>query len=287
MPEPQDDEAPSFAGIPDGADRKAYVDALMAQRLIKSENELLRRHDLVGEVQRVWHARAEQGCRFAAVLSKRDEVHDRMDDVGWFQIVVTGVSDRFWSSKALLDLNGQVGRLARRVKTAQALSLIFPAITRPDALVRLIKAIGALPGWTLEVPPADEGVKPPLDDLMLHVGLRYQVTAECRSYALGLGPFDFLPRTRRSPFTEIALVAKPSRGTSKSPRLKRTAHEAHLAYMNIDWLEAPAFEKLIDSTSAHRLRLLGAQDPSAKARVTFRVPAAAWNAVPKTRRGQG
>lgn len=287
MPEASAAEAkgPSFAALPVGADRRAHVGALIKQGFIKSENELLRKHDLVGETQRLWHARSEQGCRFAGVLSQRDENRDSMDDVGWFQIVVTGVGDRHWSRNALLDLNAQVERLARRVKAAQAMSLIFPAITGPDALVRLIREIGALPRWTLEVPPDDERVKPPLDDTMLHIGLRYEISSGCRSYALGLGPFAFFPRTRRAPFTEIALVAKPAQGASQSSRLKRTEHEAHLAYMNIDWLDAPAFEKLIDSTSAHRLRLLGGQNPSAKARVTFALPVAIWNAPAKGKAG--
>lgn len=273
----QDAGDPDLASLPIGADRKAYVDALIAQDLIVDEDELLRRHALVGEVQRLWHARAEQGCRFAAVLSVRNDAHDRMDDVGWFQIVVTGIGDNLWSPGALLDLNAQVERLARRIKAAQAMSLIFPAVTKVATLVRLIREIGALPGWVLEAPPADDGVKPPLDEAMLQLGLRYQVAGGCRAYALGLGPFAFFPRTRRAPFLEIALVAKPARGNSKSPRLKRTAHEAHLAYMNIDWLEPAAFEKLIDSTSALRRKLLGVDDPSAKARVTFSVPAALWN----------
>lgn len=275
----QDAGDPDLASLPIGADRKAYVGALIAQGLIADEDELLRRHDLVGEVQRQWHSRYEQGCRFAAVLSVRNDARDRMDDVGWFQIVVTGVGDDLWSPGALPDLNAQVRRLARRVKAAQAMSLIFPAVTQPVTLVRLIREIGSLPGRVLEAPPADEGVKPPLDAAMLHLGLRYEVADGCRAYALGLGPFDFFPPTRRSPFLEIALVAKPARGTSKSPRLKRTAHEAHLAYMNIDWLEAPAFERLFDSTRELRRKLLGGDDPSAKARVTFSVPATIWRAT--------
>ena len=279
MPDAEPDEhIPNFANLKPGAGRKAYIRALIAQDFIKSENELLTRHDLVAETQRLWHARADQGCRFAAVLSQRGPDHDRMDEAGWFPIVVTGVGDRLWSRKALVDLNAQIERLARRVNAAQAMSIIFPAITKPEALVRLIRGIGALPRWTLEVPPADVGVRPPLEQGMLHVGLRYEVAPGCRSYALGLGPFAFLPRTRRSPFTEIALVAKPARGPTKSPRLPRKVHEAHLAYMNIGWLEPAAFEKLIDSTTAHRLALLGGQNPSAKARVTFVLPADLWEA---------
>jgi hypothetical protein len=49
--------------------------------------------------------------------------------------------------------------------------------------------------------------------------------------------------------------------------------------MNVDWLEPTAFEKLIDSTSNRRLELLGGQNPSAKARVTFVLPADLWEAA--------
>jgi hypothetical protein len=273
------EQIPNFGGLKSGAGRKAYIRALIKQGFIKSENALLARHDLVAETQRLWHAKAEQGCRFAAVLSQRSDDHDRMDEVGWFPIVVTGVGDKLWSKKALVDLNAQIERLARRVNAAQALSVIFPAITKPEALIRLVRELGALPRWTLEAPPIDEKVKPPLEQGMLNIGLRYEVATGCSSYALGLGPFAFLPRTRRAPFTEIALVAKPARGATKSSRLPRKAHEAHLAYMNIDWLEPDAFEKLIDTTMAHRLLLLGGENPSAKARVTLVVPADLWEAA--------
>jgi hypothetical protein len=275
--------APDFAGIhkslvlPGRNDREQtyptrsdYLDHLVREGYARDEADFAARPSLVVAVHQHWHALAQQGCRFAAFLSTRPVEH------GWGRVVVPG--EPGWDD----ELWGQISRVvatAIRSPAVQALSLIFPGVTSEEQLVRtLLELEGRLDWRLLPLPEPEGGWRAPVP--VVGLALRVPLNRTVFSWPVGLGPFEFLPFTRRSPLTEVALVTKPRRNPPRSARIKGAPDAAHLADMPVN-VEDAVFEKLWVNTERHKEFVLGdGGDPRAKAKVTFAVPARLWKREP-------
>ena len=107
------------------------------------------------------------------------------------------------------------------------------------------------------------------------VGLRV-VSGSERSWVTGFGNFDFLPKTRQAPFTEIIFRSKP-RPDYDSVMKEAPAGVLHLADMDMKGMRENKFKALwfgsFDKTEAvlgHKPDILSA------AKTTFAFPKALW-----------
>ena len=108
----------------------------------------------------------------------------------------------------------------------------------------------------------------------MHVSLRFVLQKNIESEILGLGPFTFLPATRRAPVTVLEIRTKieghKKRGGSQVER-------SHLA--DIPWPVASKERKNIiwQQSSEARHAILGGDDSAARARITFAIPRPLWD----------
>jgi len=108
----------------------------------------------------------------------------------------------------------------------------------------------------------------------IHVGLRYELEENVEAEILGLGPFSFLPATRRSPIMALEIRTKSDRhkhrGRSKIGR-------SHLA--DIEWPAAnkTSVDKAWEQSQEARQTILGGDDSAARARITFAIPRTYWD----------
>lgn len=259
--------------------REDYVNCLVAQGSIRDEADLCASEELVIAVQRHWHARGQNGCEFARGLSKDAPAH------GWGARVWWGLPsdwpDRQWAAI------GACVRAAINDPDTKAISLLFPDITTGEELVRLVRELGRLPDWWLGALPQPVQAEGRPDRVPIR--LTVHLVSSKRAWPLGFGPFDFLPATRRAPFTEVALVTKPKR----SPRrqgIRPKPRVAHLADIHLD--EGDELVTKWDSrweqtTSRKRTVIRGDVPPQAveaelqlaKARVTLAIPEALWTGL--------
>ena len=249
--------------------RADYIEYLIRAGFIDAEAELAERPELVAAVHSHWHGTGHQGCRFAVFLSTRPAEH------GWGRIVVSGARAAQWDDDLWREIAENVS-LQIESPSAQALSLLFPGVIDVESLLELIHGLERRLGWTLQMLPQPDGGWRGSEPL---VGLAFRValTADVFAWPLGLGPFDFLPATRRAPVTEVILVVKPKVYPLRSKRITDDKQAAHLADMPV-LVEDPAFDRLWTTTEKQKATILGSgPEPRAKARVTFVVPERVWN----------
>lgn len=244
-----------------------YRQRLIAHGILGREEDLATRGDLVTQIQVHWHKCGQTGCVFARILS--------VDPTGnlWLLDPLAGIWE--WSTAEW------AARLGDRVRAAIAnpdvwlLSILLPEVREAEQLHRFVTTLGRLDGWSLV--PSD-----PVDiaqrGRVVNVGLRLQLPGNVTSWALGLGPFAFLPFTRQSPFTELLLAVKPKGPNPIDPRLNPDPTLAHVADAPVP-IVAGTVEGIWNKTQANkRLHLRDVDDAGAKAKVTYSIPAAVWAA---------
>lgn len=254
--------------------RADYVRFLIAKKEVDMDDDMATRPELARQLQLDWHLRAQHGCRFAQILAKD------ATQLGWGAIVVQ--INNHENIKGLIagEVRNQL-HAAIGSPDVLAVSVLFPGISTPDALINLLFQLQTELGWTLSVPGEDtfdpgDG-RPPLKRVLVRVTLSESVL----SWALGFGPFDFLPVTRRAPLTEIAFAVKPKVLPLRSSRLNADPATAHLADVPVP-IEDALFDRLWADTEQGKKLLLGRDDdPTAKAKVTFAVPAILWESLYK------
>lgn len=152
--------------------------------------------------------------------------------------------------------------------TISTSSLIFPTVRTWSDLKALLTMLRTCPsffvGQSIEV--------------MGTVCLGYRVRiGDLTSWVTGFGPFEFLPATRRSPYTEIALRTKPR------PNYRVVMKEApegviHLADMDMLAMSRDKFTSLWDGSFENTAKVLGHKpDLRSAAKTTFAVPIAVWS----------
>ena len=98
---------------------------------------------------------------------------------------------------------------------------------------------------------------------------------ETISFALGFGPFGFLPPTRRSPYTAITMPV-----CQKGIHREGKDSERHLCDMANDLWTPETFDRLWDQTSSLKATLIEDNDQeAAKAKVTFALPSSCRSAL--------
>lgn len=243
-----------------------YQQRLIQRGALGPGEDLTTRADLVVEIQKHWHRSGQTGCVFARILST--------DPAGNLWRIVPHVGVRAWSAA---DWNARVRDDARAVivdPNAWLLSYLFPDVTEPGDLRKLVRRVASLEGWSLVTsgPLEVEG-----RGVLMNTGLRIELPDAVTSWALGLGPFPFMPFTRQSPFTELIFAVKPKGpGEPLHPELSTDRSLAHVADAPVP-IERSIADPIWRTTQANkRLHLRGPNDPTAKAKVTFSFPADVW-----------
>lgn len=245
-----------------------YRRRLVERGALGQDEDIKARGELVADVQTHWHRSGQTGCVFARILSD--------DPVGnlWRIVPLTGI----WSWSAA-DWNARVRDDARAAITdpqVWLVSYLFPDVTEPAHLGKLVRHLAALDGWSVETtgPLEVEG-----RGALMNTGVRLVLPDGVTSWALGLAPFAFMPFTRQSPFTEILFAVKPKGAEPLHPELNGDRSLAHVADAPVPIVAGTA-DSIMKKTKANkRLHLRGVNDQTAKAKVTFSVPVSAWSAL--------
>lgn len=244
---------------------------------MRSERDLETRPELAVEAQRLWHREAFQGCNFATLMSQVND-HlggDLREQHGWVTLPVTSHPTGEPDDDLLDEIEFEVAALID-APAVHAVSILFPLLTDPHDLIRLIRGLGSRPPWEL-----DTNAGKPSPAGRTHLGIRRRLPGGELAYVLGFAPLDFLPLTRRAPFTELAFVAKPIGERARQREKLADADPAfgHLAYMPIAIEPDEVFSMRWLATKKMRERVLEAHPDlaqGAKAKVTFAVPPELW-----------
>lgn len=205
----------------------------------------------VAEATFGWARTGQTGCLFATLLAAGPGA------AGWQSLVIPeAVSDD--TLRALLD--------ARLATKPEAATVVFPWADTATALAALVSQLARLPDWHGVVIHGDE---PPG---LVRIGLRWRLPIEDHaSWVLGFGPFEFLPFTRRAPFT--ALVFRCGAAYTLPRRRVEDHNEVHLADLPAP-VDEVRYDRMWRRTVERKASLLaGELEGGAKARVTFTLPA--------------
>lgn len=237
-----------LGGVPhdfEVATRADYEAVLRASESLPDGAALEDYPALVAVVQAHWHAAGNNGCHFAMHLS------EHRGRFGW----ETWVMDDRGSSAATADAIADMAEQCREPVEVDVLSFVLPHVATPHALGDVVRLLGARRGWKLV-----ENADPRNGDLAL-LGLSVAIGLGHWSEILGFGLGAPLAHTRRAPFTELAIRAKP-------PRKARQNHRANMADVPLNQ-DSATIKLWGDKTERCRAERLGdEQDARGKARVT-------------------
>lgn len=203
-----------------------------------------------------WVKRGQTGCRFAARLA--------LDDVSarWESVTLSKNIPRSELAEHVCEV------LLSLDKRTELVQLIFPHIDSVDELVALINDLCTPKlNWYWEAEDSYENG-------WVDVGLRWLLPdGEHVAWALGFGPYDFLPVTRRAPLVSIVLRTSPLKRTPGT-RDKNNLIPVHAADMDDLLGKDEQLRQIITSaTKESKLKLVAAEHArSARARVTFKLP---------------
>lgn len=238
--------------------RGDYEAELLAHGDIESRDALWSNDLLVKGVHRHWHERGQNGCVFAQTIASTAQ------STTWESAVVRGEL----TASGCTAITQMIGD-ALDNPDCEILSLLFPEITATEQLLYLIQRLISSPMVML----GDEYQVDGLTALALRVRVD---RSRSLAWLMGFGPFGFLPRTRRSPITEIAIRTK-SKPTIRFWRLSGDVEAAHLADFPIG-IPPKQMEHLWLKTKTRTRAILGGE-PNAlsAAKVTFAIPSGLWN----------
>jgi hypothetical protein len=229
-----------------------YVDRLRRARVIGAEDAIEDHPPLVAVVQAHWHAAGHNGCLFASLMS------DQRTKYGWETWVVPQGTDAAADAAAVRAI------VAPRITSpeAQVVSVLLPHVQSPQRLAAILQELARDAAWHLE----DYGVEHDVElGRVQRLGLTVDVGEDHWSEVLGFGPGAPLAYTRRAPFTELAIRAKP-------PAVPEKDRRSYMANMDVD-LEKPLFAEYWRETKRQRAARLGDDHAlRGKARVTSVVP---------------
>ena len=224
---------------------------------LASAGELAARPEVVARAQARWHETTDP-CVFAAFMSAR------RISVGWTTVVLAPRSSPAVVAEAVA---GHV-EAALLDAAVEVISILLPHLRSPSEVAGLADALAKNPGWSrTEVARETDATHGTLVLLGLRVSLGEGVLSE----VLGFGPLATFPRTRHAPFMELVVRAAPGPWREDPTR-------AHMADVPLD-LEPATITAMLDETRKTRGRRLSeSEQQRAKAKVTFTLPAVAWDA---------
>ncbi|HEV7289461.1 hypothetical protein [Sphingomonas sp.] len=191
--------------------------------------------------------RNQSGCAFAAIAARDPAKYE-------------------WHHDLIMELDP--GLIAARVDAARAdpaistLSIVFPAVTSVDELALLLAALPCGPIYlheTLDTPK--------------HRCYRFRAkVGEDESFVSGFGPFDFMPETRRTPYTSIVMRVKP-RPVYDWYLKPPTEGLVHVADMDMKGIPDRRLQRLWNNTFLTVAGILGKKpDDESAAKTTFIIP---------------
>lgn len=252
----------------EGAVRRGqYEDLLRRKKVLGPGETLVDRPAIARLVYLNWQYGPEVACQFARAIACRPHRYD----VG--VATLGGHITEPSAGQAAMALNEKLEVMKGQEEGA---AILLPGLVDGAALSALCKTLGQLDGWNLKarLNPSDRMNR-------VYVRLTTEVAAGVEAEVLGVGPFDFLPRTRRAPVAAFHVRTKP---TDAKPRDPKDSLKAHLADMS--WpggRESRQFGKLWKATEKARDAILGGDDSAARARITFAIPREIWDsAEPQT-----
>lgn len=235
--------------------RSELIDRLVHHGLVVNEKDLLeRRPDLAAVILLNWIQATQPGCLFATHLAKH------RDRAGWLPVVMP---------RQLSDEQTQqsVDQIMFPTPEAEMVMFVFPWVRTPEQLADLIAQIRKCAGWSSVDPISLDGAAP--DELL--VGLRWLLpSGEAESWALGFAPFEFMPFTRRAPYT--AIVIRPLDPPDWQERPEADHTPVHLAQVPHFFGEERSRQIWRDTEQLREDLLGGELTHAARARVTFCLP---------------
>jgi hypothetical protein len=236
--------------------RLDYEQYFIQKGIVTTPEEFWGNDDLIIAAQRHWHTAGQNGCVFAQTAATKSEA------VGWQSLVSHDAEG------AELQKQIQAAIEAIEQPGVENLSLLFPHITDPSDVARLVRSLP-------QVSDRFQIFERPYEDRVI-TAIRMRLNDDgVLSWVVGFGPFDFLPTTRQSPITELAIRTKP-----KPPeifhRLSKDPMAAHLADVQLG-VSDQVMERLWTATQAQTHELLEGQDRAfSSAKVTYAFPAEYW-----------
>lgn len=239
-----------------------YEEYLRSVCVIDSDETLADHPEIALDVYRDWQGRPLIACVFARLMARNPDPYD----VEW-----EVVSGRF----GLENVKDAAQKIATLVAPAigqeEAIAILLPGIDDPGALIGLCKALGQCDGWNTRAPfnPSDKWDR-------CYIRITTAIGPNVDAEVLGVGPFDFLPATRRAPILALHVRTKAERAKSRGHNVSDRAHLA-----DIEWPEGRnrRFNEFWNQTAQHRLARLGGNDSAARARITFAIPRQLWEAI--------
>jgi hypothetical protein len=245
--------------------RGDFIAYLVAEGHIADTAGLMARPDFVEQVYRKWQAQGQLACQFARHIGRDPEAFGIATKV--FMTPADGALD----DAARAGIQEAVEH-ARSMAHVQGLTLLFPAVADETALVRFCRELSLVPMLTVTARfnPSDRGGR-------MYVAIQAQVSDSAVAEILGFGPFGFLPFTRQSPITALELRTKQPGAKLSGPGKPKRLHLAAIP-MPEDWTD-DRIRRVWVHTERCREEFLGGDDSAAKAKVTFAIPQALWNAA--------
>lgn len=245
------------SGGPSRSDYEAYL----REHSVLNENEtLIERPDLAEPLYRDWQRRPQVACVFARRIATQPRK---------FNVACVVVSEDP-SNEMTRVIDAAAGSVMKARGTNEALTILLPKLVDSSLLAAFCKRLGARNGnWRIEAVPN------PSDRLeRVHISLRFALRKDVEAEILGLGPFTFLPATRRAPITALEMRTKVH-GNKK--RGRSAVARSHLA--DIPWPGAGDawFDNAWKKSEAARRAILGGDDSAARARITFAIPGPIWD----------
>ncbi len=204
-------------------------------------------HQEIKNTQLAFFQAKKAGCIFAAIAAKSPKAHQ------WQQSVI--------------DVDPQpinhVISEAIRTPAISTLSLIFPKVVSSTELLNLIQILNQSKYLFIEKSTSFEAHQ--------CIALRAQI-GTAQSWVSGFGPFEFLPRTRQAPYTEISFRVKP-RPNYKWFMKPPIANIIHLADMEMNSITKDIFSKWWQASLDNTRKILG-HPPNLKsaAKTTYSIP---------------
>lgn len=241
--------------------RGDFIGWLVARGHLSTPRDLAKAPDVVEAIYRHWQGQGQVACRFAQQMARTPEKYG-------IRTAVSASLDQGKVSDAAKVWLVDVVTSACQDAGTQALTLLFPTIDDPAALVGFLKSLVDVPGWYVaaDLNPSDRLER-------VYVRLHVTVCEGGVAEVLGFGPFDFLPMTRRAPI--VALEIRTKRNQPKAGSGPGKPLRLHLADMPLGW-EPDHVRKVWELTEQSRRAMLGGDDSAAKAKVTYAIPRAIW-----------
>lgn len=202
---------------------------------------------LITRAQLKFFRKNQTGCAFAAVAAGKP------DKFGWSHFVAP-------MNPVVIDQ--AIERAISDEKTT-TLSLIFKECKTVVQLQELITLLQRCQHMFLGQDIEFNGLR--------CLGFRVRVNG-LESWASGFGPFDFFPKTRQAPHTELIFRVKPRPAYEKVMK-KSPPGVIHLADLDMQGIGKTEFKKLWDSSIERTATLLGhPPDLQSAAKTTFVLP---------------